>query len=279
MRRWSRQFAIVLTLAVGLNGVARVAVAAPDDPKMTSTNYSVIESEEGASGRCAGSSDFAQCLEQVSSNYNFTPTSDDGGSTLGQTIGGGGSSSTNYSTGETTGFNTTGQPALMLVVNTSSVDFGVLNSGAATFRTATFDVTNYTSNKYAVQVVGTAPTYNGHALTALTTDTASSAGTEQFGINMVLNTSAGVGANPAAPPNGINSLGVAGDGATGTYGSTRPYTIPDAYRFVSGETVASAPSSSGDTRYTMTLMANIHATGTPSGAYTGNLDILVTGTY
>jgi hypothetical protein len=65
MRRWSRQFTIVLALAMGLTSVA---IAAPDDPKMTSGGYMVVESEEGATGRCAGASDLNQCLEQASAN-------------------------------------------------------------------------------------------------------------------------------------------------------------------------------------------------------------------
>jgi hypothetical protein len=157
-----------------------------------------------------------------------------------------------------------------------------LSSGTATFRTATFDVTNYTSYGYVAQIVGSAPTYHSHALTPLATDTASSAGSEQFGINTVNNPVASIGANPAAPPSGINSQGVAGDGTTGTYGTNRPYTVPDKYRFSSGEIIGSAPKSSGATRFTMTLMANISTTTpvTPgSSGYSGNLQVVVTGTY
>jgi hypothetical protein len=266
---------------MGLNGIVPAAVAAPDDPKMTSTNYSVIESEEGASGRCAGSSDFAQCLEQASSNYNFAPTSDDGGSTLGQTIGGGGSSSTNYSTGETAGFNTTGQPGLTLVVATSSADLGVLSTTLAKTATATFSVQNYTSYGYVVQIVGATPSYAGHNLTAMTGNAgvggdASATGTEQFGLNLVANTSptnpVPGSANPTCAVAGW-CYGVAGDGT-----AALTYKTDGKYRYVSGETVASGPRSSSETDYTITFIANQSPT-TPAGRYTGALQIVATGTF
>jgi hypothetical protein len=265
---------IVLALAMGLNSVA---VAAPDDPKMTSTGYSVIESEEGATGRCAGASDLNQCLEQASANYNFTPTSDDGGSTLGQAIGGGSSSSAGYSSGETSGFNTTGQPSLTMVVNTGSIDLGVLSTTIAKTATATFSVQNYTSNKYVVQIIGATPVYAGHNLTAMTGNAgiggdASSAGTEQFGLNLVLNTGIAGSANPACAVSGW-CAGVAGDGT-----ASLTYKTADKYRFVSGETVASGPSSSSQTDYTITFLAN-QSTSTPAGKYSGNLAIVATGTY
>jgi hypothetical protein len=258
MRRWSRQFVVALVLAVGLNGVANAEW-------QQSSNYGMNESEAGAMGDFSG----------ASAGYSFIPSADDSGTTLGEAARGS-SSSANYASGS--GFNTTAQPGLTLIVNTSLVSLGVLSTGAAQFGTATFSVKNYTSYGYVVQVVGTAPTYSGHTLTALATDTASSAGTEQFGVNTVLNTSAGQGADPVQVPSSSFSYGVAGDGGTGTFGTTRPYTIPDKYRYVAGETVASAPKSSGETDYTMTFMANQGNT-TPSGHYSGSMTLVATGTY
>ena len=164
------------------------------------------------------------------------------------------------------------------MVDTTLVDLGTLSASVKATGTATFHAINYTSYGYAITIVGTAPTNAGHPLSPLATDTASIVGTEQFGVNTVLNTSAGVGADPVQTPSGSFSYGVAGDGATGTYGTTRPYTVPDKWRFNSGETVASAPKSSGQTDYTMTFLANMSNT-TPGGKYTGNITLVATGTY
>jgi hypothetical protein len=258
MRRWSRQFVVAICLALLVPGAAFAEW-------QQSTSYGMNESEIGGNGQ----------FNSFSTNYSTVPGVDDSGLSLGESIVGN-SGSANYQINS--GFNTTAQPGLTLLVNSGAVNLGLLSTATKSTGTATFDVINYTSYGYAVTLIGTPPTYGGHALTALSTDTASSAGTEQFGVNAVNNTSAGVGADPQQRPSSSFSYGVAGDGVTGTYGSSRPYTISDKWRYVSGETVASAPKSSGDTRFTLTFLAN-QSTGTPSGTYAAGLDLVVTGTY
>jgi hypothetical protein len=262
--RCARQFVIIMLCQLM---VAGTSLAALGDPTFSSSNYSVVESQMGASG------DF----DSQSSSYRFDPGVDDGGSTLGDT-GVGNSSSANYQTNA--GFNTTAQPGLTMTINTGSVDFGNVSVGTQATGSATFSVINYTSYGYAVTLVGSAPTYGTHTLTALTTDTAYNATAEQFGVNLVLNTVAGVGADPVQVPAGPPTFGygVAGDGTTGTYGTNRPYTVSDMWRFVSGETVASAPRSSGQTTYTMSMMMNAIQT-TPGGKYSGALELVATGTF
>lgn len=241
-------------------------LAVASDPLMTSSNYSLFENEVGGNGS----------FDSGSTNFKITPSTDDGGSSLGEAAAGG-SSSTNYQLGA--GFNSTAQPGLTFVVNTSSVDLGSLSTSVASTATATFSVKNYTSWGYAVTIVGAAPTNSGHALTSLSTDTASAATTEQFGINLRANTSpVSVGADPVQVPGSSFSYGAAGNGSTGTYGTTRPYTIPNNYRYVSGETIASAPKTSGETDYTISFLANI-STATPGGKYSGSLILVATGTY
>jgi len=266
MRRWNRQLVIVIALLLGVPSVAYAQYE-------QSTSYSMNESQIGGNG----------LLKSSSSSYSLTPTSpNDGGESLGATTGGH-SSSASYSSN--TGYDTTAQPGLMLVVNTGAVSLGSLSTGAATFGTATFDVTDYTASGYTVQAIGAGPSNAGHTLTQLTTDTASAAGTEQFGINTVRNTVAGKGAQPLYVPDNISypsvsqfSYGVAGDGATGTYGTNRPYTISDKYRYNSGDVIASSPKTSGDTRFTITFMANI-STITPAGQYQGPIDLVATGSF
>lgn len=226
-----------------------------------STSYSMNESEIGALGQ----------FNSGSASYSLAPPGgNDGGAVLGQNTSSANSSSASYQTNA--GFSTSGSPALKLVVNTPSVSLGLLSDALATFQTATFDVTDYTSSGYVVQIIGSTPSNSGHNLTALTSDTASSAGTEQFGLNTVLNTVAGKGANPVQVPSSAFSFGVAGDGIHNYY------TQSDKYRFNSGETIASSPKTSGDTTFTITFMANISST-TPGGQYKGNLDIVATGTF
>lgn len=236
------------------------------DPRSASTNFSVVEGTLGATGD----------INATSTNFSQLGI-DDGGSTLGD-IAVGNSASATFQTNS--GTNTTNSPVLSMAVTSGSANLGTLAVGAKSTATATFRVKNYTSYGYSVTIIGTAPTNSGHALTALTTDTASnSTGTvEQFGLNTVLNTTAGVGADPIQVPGSTFSYGVAGDGATGTYGTTRPYTISDKWRFNTGDIIASSPKSSGETDYTMTFLANIMPT-TQGGMYTSAMTVVATGQY
>lgn len=258
MKWWRRTIAAVAVVTL-VYPAGMLATAL----RSSSANYGINE-DDITNGSGFGS---------ASANYSELGI-DDGGSSLGDSAVGN-SASANYQSNS--GFNTTAQPSLTFVINTTTVNLGTLSTSAKSTGTATFNVKDFSSYGYVVQVLGTAPTYGGHALTALTTDTASSAGTEQFGVNTVANSGA-IGADPVQVPASGFSYGVAGDGVTGTFGTTRPYTIPDKWRFVSGETIASSPKTSGETDYTMTLMTNISAL-TPGGGYTGTLTLVATGTY
>jgi hypothetical protein len=256
---------------------------------MASTTYSVDESEIGGSG-CVNlptgtSTGTYSC--GGSASYSLNPNIDDGGSSLGENAVGN-SSSASYSTNS--GFDTTAQPGLMITVSGTPAGLGVLSTGAARTAVATFSVRDYTSSKYIVQIIGATPAYAGHNLTAMTTNAwgdASANNNEQFGINLVANTTPNTaGADPVCqtgqtPGPTTYCSGVAGSG-TGTYGLNgvggTPYTVGGRYRYVSGETIASGPASSGETDYTITFLAN-QGPATVAGAYTGNLAIVATGTY
>lgn len=264
MKWWTQRLIVSLAIALLFGGAATGALLS--DPSSSSSNFRLDESEVGGAG------DF----DSSSGSFRLQPSTDDGGSTLGETATGNATSGNFQSDA---GFNTTGQPALGLAVSAGFIDLGALSTSVSSTATASFSVRNYTSYGYVVQVVGSSPTNAGHPLTPLTTDTTSQVGQEQFGINLRANSTPNVGADPV--PDTLlpaYSFGVAGDGITGVFGSTRPYTIPNKFRYASGETVASSPKSSGVTTFTLSFLANISST-TPGGKYTGNLDIVATGTY
>ena len=164
------------------------------------------------------------------------------------------------------GSKTTGDPALSFAVTSSNVTFGSFSPTAASVTTSTFQVLNYTSYGYVVQIVGNPPKNGAHTISPMTTTGASQVGTEQFGINLVANTSpTSVGANP--------------DHGQFGFGSAAPnYDTPDNYRYVSGETIATAPKSSGLTTYTITYLVNV-TTLTAGGQYTSDQVLICTGTY
>jgi len=164
------------------------------------------------------------------------------------------------------GSKTTPYPSLSFIVNGGGVNFNSFSSSNATVTNATFSVSNYTSYGYVVQIVGDPPNNNGHTISAMTTTGSSQIGIEQFGINLVANTlPVSIGANPN---NGQFGFGVAAP----------DYNTPNNYRYVSGETIALAPKSSGVTIYTISYLVNV-ATLTPGGQYSSNQTLIVTGTY
>jgi len=265
MKWWRRRLIICLAAALGLSGATS---ATPGDPSSTSTNFRLQESELGGTGN----------FNSGSTNFFFTPGTDDGGATLGDTFVGN-SSSANFQTNA--GFNTTAQPGLTLTVNTAAIDFGVVTTGTAATATATFDVIDYTSYGYVVSIIGNPPTMNGRQITALTTDTASNASVEQFGLNAVKNTSPTnpLGDDPLQVPDNVYSGSIFSYGRAGT-GAGTAYAQANKFRYNSNDAspVASSAKSSGDTKYTLSFIMNVTST-TPGGKYTGGLQIVATGTY
>lgn len=174
------------------------------------------------------------------------------------------------------GFNTANKPLLELVVNGGTYDLGILNASTTHSKTATFTVRNYLSNDYAVELAGKTPATSGYHLRPIQgrdhsnqSPTASQPGLEQFGINLADNSTPDIG---AVPDNNLP----AGQGNTNFgYGyATSNYSSPDYYMFKSGDIIARSDKSSGTTKYTISIVANI-SNDTPAGYYGGTLDLIV----
>lgn len=211
-----------------------------------STNFRFDESTVGAGG-----------LIQSSSNSFLAD------SVLGD-LGIGNSASSGYQLNA--GSKTTADPTLSFAINQNTASFGSFSPSGPTTAVSTFSVLNYTSYGYIVQISGTPPTYGSHTINAMTSTGASQFGIEQFGINLVANTSPlSFGANPDHGQFGNGS-------ATANYGTANQF------RYISGETIASASASSGLTTYTISYLVNVSSL-TPGGQYTSNQTLIVTGTY
>ena len=167
------------------------------------------------------------------------------------------------------GFNTTSEPRLVLIVNTSSINFGQLSTAAATTATSTFSVLNYTASGYGVYTVGAPPSNGSHNLSGMSSTGPSQTGVEQFGINLKANSSpVTFGANPVQIPSSNFSYGAASSG----------YNSANNFRYVNGEKIAESTQSSGETDYTISYIVNASTT-TPGGHYTGAQTLVVVGTY
>lgn len=227
---------------IGAVLIAQFAYAV--DP--ASTHYQIYEPSVGTGGMYGA----------TSANYNADSSIGD--------IAVGSTSSTNFQTD--TGSKTQQDPALSFAVTSTAAQFGNLSPSQATTATGTFSISNYTSYGYAVQIYGQPPTNAGHTIAAMATADVSKPGTEQFGINLVANTSpVSFGANPDNGQFGFGSV-------------NSNYNVANKFRYVSGDTIAQANQSSGQTNYTISYLVNVSSL-TPGGTYTSQETLIVTGTY
>lgn len=211
-----------------------------------SSNYRFDESSIGSGG----------LIESSSENYRVSDATSD--------LVVGNSASNNYQINA--GSKTTNDPTLSFTINNALADFNNFTPTNPSTATTSFSVTNYTSYGYIVQIIGDTPTNGEHSIPAIKESDEPEINKEQFGINLVANTSpTSIGANPI---NGQFGHGAASDN----------YKTPNKYRYISGETIAMAPKSSGQTTYTISYLVNV-ANLTPGGKYTCKQTIIITGTY
>lgn len=196
-------------------------------------------------------------------------------------LGVGSSSSSNFDANA--GFLTAGEPFLEMVVTGATVSFGTLSdtstsSGAAQAGdcNCSFTVRTYLSSDYTVKTISQPPTSeNGDVLDAKNTLGAPSTdqNVEEFGINVVDNSSPDIGANPSNDPDNTFADGIA---ATG-------YSTPNQFKYVVGETIARSAGTAGNaavgkTNYTISYIAKRNPL-TQAGYYVMNHDLVVVPTF
>lgn len=187
-------------------------------------------------------------------------------------LGVGRSSSTNYDL--EAGFLTPSEPFLEVFVNNTTVDLGTLDPSSTGTGSGVFWVRTYLSSAYVVQTMSNPPTSEGgKILNAKATLGVPSLGTEEFGINLVDNSSPNIGANPLNVPDNNFADGLIETG----------YNTPDQFKYGVGDIIARSAATAGNqavgrTDYTISYIANINSI-TPAGSYTMRHDIVVTGTY
>jgi hypothetical protein len=233
-------------IAVALLMVPSVAIVSAQS---SSSNYRVEESFIGPGG----------LLNSSSSSFQARAS-------LGDT-GIGNSASSNFQI--FAGFTTTDEPYLEFSVSGVTTDLGVLSPGTAATTSAQFYVRTYLAQGYQVTTVSDPPTSGTEQLDPLTTPTASSPGTEQFGINLVANTApAVVGADPLQIPDASFSFGYA----------AANYDTANLYTYNKDDIIAASDSSTGQTTYTISYLFNI-APFTPAGQYRIDHTLVATSTF
>lgn len=168
------------------------------------------------------------------------------------------------------GFNTDRTPYIEFTVSNTNVNLGTLNATSTKTATATFSVKAYLAHGYDVVNASDPPTNNSYTMQALAIPTASSVGSEQFGINLVANTIPSIpgSADPTYSPDNTFSFGqVAAD-----------YSSTNLFKYAKNDTVAFSTASTSFTTYTVSYLFNVSQV-TPGGTYTLQHVLVATGTY
>ncbi|MGV9001397.1 MAG: hypothetical protein ACOH18_00350 [Candidatus Saccharimonadaceae bacterium] len=151
------------------------------------------------------------------------------------------------------------EPSLEMIVVPGESNLGELTTEHTGSKVMLVKIRNYMTGGYRLQILGDAPKYGDRTLTTLTVPTDSSPGTEQFGINVVANTTPAIGANPTVQPGG--------DDATGLVMAN--YKIQNKFMYMSGDTLAQTQTNSGGADYTITMIVNV-SNQTPAGKYSSD---------
>jgi len=250
---WVKQIRTGLSILVIAFFVLPINVLA--QTSSTSPNYRVDQTFFGSGGE----------LDASSTNFRSKQT-------LGE-LGVGNTASTSYQA--FAGFNTDAEPFIEFVVSGATIDLGVLDTAQVRTATGNFAVRAWNASGYVVQTQSDPPKNSASpkTLNTTTTPTASAPGTEQFGINLVLNSNfcgagCNLGANPLQQPDSTFSFGTAAAG----------YNTANLFKYVKGDIVASSNKSTSITNYTVSYLYNIN-NSTPSGLYVFNHVLVATGTY
>jgi len=166
------------------------------------------------------------------------------------------------------GSGNTDQPLLEVITESGAQNLGVLDTTHTATATRIIKVRSYLSSGYTIQITGNPPTQGTHQLNTISTPSTSHAGAEQFGINMVANTSPNLGSDPVQVPTSSTSYGYAAD----------DYATSNLFKYVNGDIVARSDRSSGETDFTLSMIINV-SNNTPAGHYDGSYSAVVVPIY
>lgn len=242
---------LVISVLVGCGFLAFAPCQGARAQQSSSTNYSVNEVFFGSGGE----------LDAASTQYKSKQSAGE--------MGVGNVKSTSYQA--QAGFNTDRDPFIAIEINTASVDLGIGDTALTRTGQAQFTTRAYLAQGYVVRSYGGPPSYSGHTLNTSSTPFSSSIGTEQFGFNVVANTSPSVGANPAQSPDYPTDPFGFGQAASG-------YDTANMFKYADGDVIAYSSQSSSDTIYTISYIFNI-SNITPSGLYRMDHVLVATATY
>lgn len=153
--------------------------------------------------------------------------------------------------------------ALTFTLAAATVALGTLTTSTTGSGTSSMTASTNASTGYSITASGATLTSGTNTITALASPTASSINNKQFGLNLMANATPAVGA-------GVSGTGT-GTAATG-------YNTANSYKFVTGDTVASAALPTNSNTYTVSYIANIDGV-TAAGGYSTILTYVATANF
>lgn len=147
---------------------------------------------------------------------------------------------------------------------------GFVSTASVSTAFSTFSVRCWVCSGYSVTYNGTPPTNGNYTMNpftgAYTYYSGSQPTTSEFGINLAVNPTAGVGTAPTSP-------------TLPSFGHVTPsYNIADTFLYNSGDQIAYSNSSTSITTFTISYLIRSR-TQTPAGQYNFNQTLIATGTY
>jgi hypothetical protein len=122
------------------------------------------------------------------------------------------------------------------------IDLGELSTTQTRFGSSQMVLATNAGGGYNLFLDGSTMTSGNNTISALTNNDVSRPGTSQFGINLRKNTDPSTGQDVQGPGAGV---------------VTTNYNTPNRYRFVSGEQIATSPTSSDYRKFTVSYIVNV----------------------
>jgi hypothetical protein len=149
----------------------------------------------------------------------------------------------------------------------SSVDFGTFSSSSTSSGTSVMAASTNGVSGYSITVNGSTLTCSACSgtptIAALSSQTAASTGSAQFGVNLKDN---------ATPDVGAEVSGTGSGAASSNYGTA------DQYRFVTGDSVATAAAATNANTFTVSYVVNVPGSQA-AGSYTATMTYICTATF
>jgi hypothetical protein len=145
----------------------------------------------------------------------------------------------------------------------ATVPLGTLTTSATGTGTSSMTASTNAASGYSVTVSGTTLTSGPNTIAALASPTASALNTAQFGLNLTANTTPSVGTIASGSGTGVAATG---------------YGTANQFKFVSGDTVASASVPTNSNTFITSYIANVNGAAA-AGSYSTQLTYIATANY